>query len=229
LVRLFARLEIVALRAELERPAKPAAEMAGAVSVARAYAERLKDLRAASTAEKVERAETLAADIQRRLVPHLEELAKGLVEAFTDTEIDPSAHYSVYDAAPPDPRATYWKRQIITAARQVDFYANLARGSWWVRLHVTVLGQTLRYLIAIQKVGHAETGVLAITVYAESLVPESPDEADAHTPETLLELKPTDSVTMVYTDNADERWEEVEEFVDHTLSAAVDRFAQRLG
>jgi len=229
LVRLFARLEIVALRAELERPAKPAAEMAGAVNVARAYAERLKDLRAADIAEKSQRVQTLADDIHRRLLSHLEEVARGIIEAFTDTETDPDARYSLYGARPPDPRATYWKRQIITAARQVDFYANLAGGSWWIRLHVTVLGQTLRYLVAVQKVGHAETGVMAITAYAESLVPESPDETDMHTPEPLLELKPTDSVTLVYTDNPDERWEEIEEFVDNTLSAAVDRFAQHLG
>jgi Fic family protein len=227
LVRLFARLEIVALRAELERPARPAAQMAGAVSVARAYAERLRDLHAADAATMVEQVEALATNVQQRLVPHLDEIARGLKEAFR--EIDPDAHYSLYSATPPDPQATYWKRQIITAARQVDFYANLANGSWWARLHVTVLGQTLRYLAAIQKVGHGETGVLAVTVYAESLVPESPDESDAHTPEPLLELKPTDSVTLVYTDNLDDRWEELEEFIDHTLSAAIDRFAQRLG
>ncbi len=227
LVRLFARLEIVALRAELERPAKPTVKVAGAVSVARAYAERLKDLRTAGTDEKAGRAAALAADVQRRLVAHLDELARGLQEAFA--EVDPDAHYTLFDAAPPDPRATYWKRQVIAAARQVDFYANLARGSWWVRLHVTVLGQTLRYLVAVQKVGHGETGVLAVTAFAESLVPESPDETEAHTPEPLLELKPTDSVTLVYTHDAGEKWEEIENFVDDTLSAAVDRFAQRLG
>jgi Fic family protein len=227
LIRLFARLEIVALRAELERPARPTAQSAGAVNVARAYAERLKDLRAADTAQKAAQAESLAGDVQRRLYSHLDELGRGLEGAFV--EVDPDARYTLYEAAPPDPRSTYWKRQIIAAARQVDFYANLAQGSWWLRLHMTVLGQTLRYLVAIQKVGHGETGVLAVTAYAESLVPESPDEAEAHTPESLLELKPTDSVTLVYIHNVDERWEEIEQFVDRTLSAAVDRFAHGLG
>lgn len=229
LVRLFARLEIVALRAELERPAKPVSEMAGAVSVARAYAERLRDLRAATAIEKAQRAETLAADIQHRVHLRLDELAAGIIEAFTDTGIDPDARYSIDSAAPPDIRATYWKRQIITAARQVDFYANLANGSWWIRLYVNVLGQALRYIVAVQKVGHAETGVLAITAYAETLVPESPDETDRHTPEQLLELKPTDSVTLIYADDLVQRWQEIEEFIDHTLSAAIDRFAQHLG
>jgi hypothetical protein len=227
LVRLFARLEIVALRAELERPAKPSSITAGAVSVARAYADRLKDLRAAGTAEKQERAEDLAAVVHTRLVPHLEDLSRGLEGAFR--EVDSEARYTLFNAAPPDPRATYWKRQTISAARQVDFYANLTQGTWWIRLHLTVLGQTLRYLVIIQKVGHGETGVLALTAYAESLVPEPPDEIEAHTPEPLLDLKPTDSVTLVYTHDVDERWEEIEQFVDHTLSAAVDRFAQRLG
>lgn len=227
LVRLFARLEIVALRAELERPAKPAVRASGAVSVARAYAERLKDLRSAASDEKAERAAMLAAEVHQRLITHLDEVADDLREAFA--EIDPDARYSLFSAAPPDLRATYWKRQVIAAARQVDFYANLASGSWWVRLHLTVLGQTLRYLAIVQKVGHGETGVLAVTAYAESLVPESPGESETYAPETLLELKPTDSVTLVYTHDASEKWEEVEQFVDDTLSAAVDRFAQRLG
>jgi fido (protein-threonine AMPylation protein) len=227
LVRLFARLEIVALRAELERPAKPVVATGGAVNVARAYAERLRDLRAADTAEKIERANALAQDMHQRLVPTVENLAAGIEEAFQ--EFDANARSTVYSAVPPEERSLYWKRQLVAAARQVDFYANLTNGSWWVRLHTTVLGQTLRYIAAVQKVGHGETGVLAITAYAEIVVLGQSDEADPHAPEPLLELKPTDSVTLVYTDTATSRWEEVEQFIEDTLAAAVGRFAQRLG
>lgn len=143
--------------------------------------------------------------------------------------MDPDARYAVVSAAPPQEQAAYWRRQIIAAARRVDFYANLAQGSWWVRLHLTVLGQTLRYLAVVQKVGHGESGVLAVTAYAESLVPESPDDGDAHAAEALLDLKPTDSVTLVHTDDTDSRWEEIYQLVDQTLSAAVSRFARGLG
>lgn len=227
LIRLFSRLEIVALRGELERPARPTVPASGAVSVARAYAGRIRDLRAVDTAEVALRAAELAARVQERLIPFLRELGNGVKDAFR--EVDPEAYCTLANAAPPEQQATYWRRQIISAAREVDFYTNLAQGSWWVRLHLTVLGQTLRYLVAVQKVGHGETGVLAVTAYAESLVPESPDETDAHTPEPLLDLKPTDSVTLVYTHDVDSHWEEIDQLIDQTLSAAVSRFARGLG
>jgi hypothetical protein len=225
LVRLFARLEIVALRAELERPAKPASADTGAVSVARAHANRIRDIRAADTAAIVHRADELAASVQARLIPFLTGLSDGIRDAFRD--VYPDVRCSVLSDAPPGERAKYWHRQIIAAARQVDFYTNLTEGSWWVRLHLTIQGQTLRYIVAVQKVGHGETGVLAVTAFAESLVLQSPDERDA--PEPLLDLKPTDSVTLVHVDNVDARWEEVHQLVDQTLSAAVSRFARGLG
>ena len=199
----------------------------GAISVARAYAGRIRDLRAVDTAEVALRAAELAARVQERLIPFLRELGNGVKDAFR--EVDPDAYCTLASAAPPEQQATYWRRQIISAAREVDSYTNLAQGSWWVRLHLTVLGQTLRYLVAVQKVGHGETGVLAVTAYAESLVPESPDETDAHAPEALLDLKPTDSVTLVYTHDVDSHWEEIDQLIDQTLSAAVSRFARGLG
>lgn len=227
LIRLFSRLEIVALRGELERPARPAAPVSGAVGVVRAYAERIRDLRAADTADKARLAAGVAAEVQGRLISFLGELGSEMKEAFR--EVDPDVHHSLDHAAPPAGQAKYWRRQIIAAARQVDFYTNLAQGCWWVRLHVTVLGQTLRYLVAVQKVGHGESGVLAVTAYAEAFAPESPEENDARLPEPLLDLKPTDSVTLVYADDVDARWEEVCQLVDETLSAAVSKFARGLG
>jgi hypothetical protein len=226
LVRLFARLEIVALRGELERPVRPAVS-AGAVSVARAYAERIRDLKSIDAAEIARLAAELAAIVQGRLFALLNELGGSLRDAFR--EVDPEAGYSLDRAAPPSENAKYWRRQVIAAARQVDFYTNLAQGSWWVRLHLTVLGQTLRFLVAVQKVGHGETGWLAITTYAESLAPESRDDGEVHAPEPLLDLKPTDSVTLVYSADADSHWDEICQLVDQTLSAAVSRFARGLG
>lgn len=227
LVRLFARLEIVALRAELERPARPVAAAAGSVSVARAFADQIKGMRATDPDQVARLAADLAVAVHGRLIPLVGDLGRGVRDAFR--EVDPDARYSVTSAAPPEEQAKYWWRQVRAAARQADFYVNRTDGYWWVRLHVTVFGQTLRYLVVVQKVGHGETGVLAVTAYADSLVLEARDERDAPTPESLLELQPTDSVTLVYTHEQEERWEEISQFVDQTLAAAVSKFARGLG
>ncbi len=91
----------------------------------------------------------------------------------------------------------------------------------------------MRYVVAVQKVGHGETGVLAVTSFAERLLPRSePDEADSESapnPEQLLTLSSNDSVTLVHTDTAEERWQEIAELIDQTLAAAVDEFSRKLG
>src|SRR6266545_2714076 len=87
--------------------------------------------------------------------------------------------------------------------------SNLTDGAWWTRLHLTVLGQTMRYVVALQKVGNGVTGVLAVTVFSERLLPKSEaDEVDAEPspiPERLLTLSSNDSVTLVHTDTVEER------------------------
>ncbi len=73
----------------------------------------------------------------------------------------------------------------------------------------------MRYVVALQKVGHGVTGVtgvtgvLAVTVFSERLLPKSEaDEVDAEPspiPERLLTLSSNDSVTLVHTDTVEER------------------------
>jgi hypothetical protein len=109
----------------------------------------------------------------------------------------------------------------------VDFYSNLRKGSWWTQLRLTVFDQTLRYVAVLQKVGRGDTGVLAVTAFAESV--ESHPEAELARPVSLLSPTPDDGVTLVYTDSPDARWSEVSELVDRTLAAAVAGFSNSLG
>src|SRR6266511_3978520 len=231
LVRLFAGLEIVALRSELAPSAVAPAAAASAVNVAQAYVERLRALRETDVAKLATDAASLATAVSTRIAAHVESLGEQLEHTFA--EIDPDTRHRVYSAAPPDDRARWWFAQLVRAARQVDFFTNLTGGSWWTRLHLTVLGQTMRYVVAVQKVGHGETGVLAVTSFAERLLPRSePDEADSESapiPEQLLTLSSNDSVTLVHTDTAEERWQEIAELIDQTLAAAVDEFSRKLG
>jgi hypothetical protein len=76
LICLFARLEIVALRSELERPAEPTAEGASAFAVAHAYTQRLRVLQQAEFTERASKAENLAGELHGKVVAHLNELSE---------------------------------------------------------------------------------------------------------------------------------------------------------
>jgi Fic family protein len=225
LIRLFGRLEIAALQSTLTEPSRvPAHDAAGAV---RAYAGRLRDLEKATAAEKAEAVRRLAEETHGRIVAYLEDQRRELVASLR--EIDQASWAKVFSASPPDERARYWRRSLIQSARAVDFYTNLADGSWWVQLRLDALGERLRYLAAVQKVGHGETGVLAVTVHAELAHPESDEAQTAIEPEPALRIGPSDSVTLAYTDDAQERWPEIEEFLRRTLLDATEYFLERLG
>jgi hypothetical protein len=82
-------------------------------------------------------------------------------------------------------------------------------------------------VVAVQRVGRGETGVLAVTAFAESV--QSHGESDQARPVPLLSSTPEDSVTLVYTDSPDNRWPEVSELTDRTLAAAIASFSNSLG
>jgi hypothetical protein len=168
-----------------------------------------------------------AAELHAGVTAYLDEQAKSLEESLR--QVDRSARARIVEAKPPDERARWWRRQIIAAANSIDFYTNLADGAWWVRLQMEALGERLRYLAVIQKAGHGETGVLVLTVYAELVRPESDEMPTAVEPEAALDLSPTDSVTLAYTDWFADRYVEAEELLRRTLRRSVERFVGRLG
>lgn len=225
LIRLFARLEGIALRSEILRPVEPAPASTGAADVARAYADRLRILVQTRNDTHRQQTEALAADIHARLRDYMRGVCDQFREAFRS--VDPTAEAVVYQAAPGNERALWWRAQLIRTANTVDFYSNLRDGSWWTQLKLTVFNQTLRYVFALQKVGRGETGVLAATMFAES----GTSHADSEVRRAISLLSPTldDSVTLVYTDSADTRWPEVRELADRTLAAAIASFSNSLG
>lgn len=109
----------------------------------------------------------------------------------------------------------------------MDFYTNLLEGSWWTHFRLTVLGQTMRYVVAVQKVGRGETGVLAITAFAEAIEPAT--EVENARPIQLLNPDPDDSVTLVHSDSSEGRWSEISDLADRTLAAAIASFSNGLG
>jgi Fic family protein len=227
LVRLFGRLEIVALQATLTQPVIRRPDEYDAAAVVQSYTRRLRDLQNAGAADKRIAAERLAGEMHAGVVGYLDGQAKSLEESLQ--EVDPSARVRIAEARPPDERVRWWRRQIIAAANSIDFYTNLADGAWWVRLQMEALGERLRYLAVIQKAGHGETGVLVLSVYAELVRPESDEMQTAVEPEPALDLSPTDSVTLAYTDRFADRYAEAEELLRTTLRRSTERFVGRLG
>ncbi|MGH3852736.1 MAG: hypothetical protein ACRDR6_04395 [Pseudonocardiaceae bacterium] len=212
---------------EYTPPAEPAAEGTGALAVARAYAHRLHTLRHAKLTERATQAEILAGELQKKLVVHLEQLGAGIRDQFR--EADPKTYSSVNHGEPSSETAKYWQIQMVRTAREVNMFTNLSKGSWWTRLHLVVLDQTLRFVVVIQRVGPGETGVLAVTVFAEALAPRASEDDERPLPTPLFESTPADSVTLVFSDDPDARGREVCELIDNTLAAALDKFAQQLG
>lgn len=229
LVRFFARLEGAALAAEFTRPVEQVPAQAGAVAVAQAHAARLREPAEIAHADRVARAAAVAAAAHERLVRLLERRADELREAFLVA--DPRARASVKSAAPPEPAAAYWRHQLIQAARAVGFYTNLSGGAWWVRLNLAVLGQRLRYLTAVQKLGRDDRGVLVVTCWAELFDPaEQPVGGDNPPlpPRPALDLTPDDGVLLLYTSDVEGQWPAIADFVERTLAAAVNELGRQL-
>jgi Fic/DOC family len=226
LVRFFGRLEIAALQSTLTQPVALVRD-AEPTALVDALVRQLRDLRDAASVEKRTAAEQLATEVHAAVVAYLDGQARSFRRSLS--QLDPAAKASVTYGRPPDDKARYWRRQIIAAANSIDFYTNLADGAWWARLQMEALGERLRYLAFVQKVGHGETGVLALTVFAELVRPEPDEVAAAVEPEPVLELGPTDSVTFAYTDRFAERYAEVEDLLRRTLRDAVESFVTRLG
>lgn len=227
LVRLFAELEIVALRSELEVPVRVPQVGAGPVAVAQGFAERLREIKLNTDQARAAAAASLAADVQARVEAELRRLADELRTTFA--EVDPHTVATVVSEAPPDSRARFWYSQLVRTAKAANFFANLSEGSWWVRLRIVVLDHELRFVVATQKVGHGETGVLAVTAFGELVPPK--DEQDEERPHPIPLFQPTnrDSVTLNRTDTVDDRWDEVCALIERLLAAAVAEFGRLLG
>lgn len=224
LCRFFAELEIVALRSELERPVDHLVGQTagGALEVVDAHIVRLRKLRAeAGAGERAEKIEALASAVQARVRAWLDQFGREILSRYR--EIDPDAFCRCTSETPPDPKSRYWRRQVVRTARSVDFYANIAGGVWWTRLQLSVLGQKLRYLTFLQKVGHGETGVLTLTVYVEVLS-DTGDET-RETAEEILVSSPTESITWTFEDTPESHWDSVVELLDESMVAALDRFS----
>src|SRR5207249_1454010 len=132
------------LRSELERPVSAEHALVaggGALSVLDAGIARLRELRTTGgITERKEKSQELANALQDKVDGWLQQMAISFQERLNQG-LDSDARAVVKSARPPSAEARFWRRQVIHAARSVDFFANLQDGVWWSRLHVVALAQ----------------------------------------------------------------------------------------
>ncbi|HEV8559275.1 MAG TPA: hypothetical protein VGR06_23270 [Actinophytocola sp.] len=93
-------------------------------------------------------------------------------------------------------------------------------------MHLNALGQSLRFLVIIQKVGRGDLGVLAATTYAEVL--EKDQQQGSWEFRRAFEPTPKDQVTLVWNNRPQDLWPAVAELIDRTLSTALKFFVDQL-
>jgi Fic family protein len=228
LIRLFAGLELVALKSELSAPVSHASRATGVVPVARELVGRLQERKRSENEQRAALSAELATAMQAMVVAELKRLATILEAEFRT--VDPTARTTVGHAKPGMKQATHWRGQIVYTAKHVDFFADLHNGCWWTSMHINALNQALRFLVFIQKVGHGDLGVLAVTTFAEVLEKDPPQKDQPRSIEfrRAFEPSPKDSVTLVHTNKPEDRWPEVAALIDRTLSTALKFFADQL-
>lgn len=225
LIELFAELERRAMVQQFQAPIQVSIG-AGVLGVARAAAAKLADLQQAAVAQRKQRFADVAVRVQDSVIAYLEDLRPGLEETFRVN--DPAASVRVNSCPAGQERSHYWRGQIIRLANSHDFYANLAEGSWWSTLTLSMLNERMRFMVAIVKVGAGETGVGTVLIAAERLY----RDGDADTRETyewLFDPRPTDQVPFTIEQDGEELRDKVADLLNAGLSAAIAEHVRHLG
>ncbi|GHJ49744.1 hypothetical protein Cs7R123_70860 [Catellatospora sp. TT07R-123] len=178
LVHLFAQLQIVAMRAELERPALVAPVQSGAVAVVRAHVERLRGQRAEVEPGAAARTTAAMSELVTRFHRMLQPVIEDIERAFR--ELDPDARTGMEDVR----------------GANVDL----------VSVFVRVLGYTFRYSVAVGDL--RASGVLVLEADAYMLRPAPDHEQsvrllDDLPPTDMVLIAPDETVAERWDDAAE--------------------------
>lgn len=199
----------------------------GVLEVARAASAKLADLQVAAVAEKRAAFASFAASLQYEIGKHLGGLEVDLRNTFRKN--DPAASVRVQYGHPGVSGSRYWHGQLVKLANVHDFYANLGEGSWWNTLTIKMLGERMRFLVAVVRVGAGETGVGALMIGAERLYRSEQDGEPADAFEWLFNPTPEDQVPFTINQSVESVWIDAEALIDRGLAAAIAEHARHLG
>jgi Fic family protein len=225
LIRFFAKIEENTLLGELNSvPVQDSSN--GTVSdLARAFAGRLNKQAEDTLKGKREKASSLATNLQQKIRAYLEVEAQGIAVELNS----PTLNFRTWvdSSSPPDEKSRYYSGQIVKAAKAVGFYSNHADGTWWTCLNLALNGKKMKFVAVVQKVGHGEQGVLAVTASAEEYSIIDGGGAEERGFDDLLKVSANDWVNMDTDSKADAVWPEVNEFIERMLVASLAEFFNR--
>ncbi|MBB6170119.1 hypothetical protein HNR23_000179 [Nocardiopsis mwathae] len=155
----------------------------------------------------------LAGALHRRIQEHLRRRGDSLTQVLRELDPDARVAHSAGDVAE-DATA----RRCDEAATRALF--ERGPGCWWSSMEIAAAEAVLSLLVAVQQVGPPSTGVLAVN--ADGVLVGEEGRVD------VLDLACIDCVTIIPTDCADERWPDVEAFVDDVASRAIDRLTHAM-
>lgn len=223
LIRFFAMLEQTEIVAELEFA--DTRSKSSAVVVAEEYAKKLKAKLEFSDSERRRQSEELAKAVQAQIISFLDDQSNALKAALS--AVDPHCESWLVFASPPDPKAKHWRREIFRAARALDIFTNMDSGTWWTMLNVKLRGQHMRFLVTVQKVGRGESGILAVSHFAESVVTRDDRDTSADLEQgydSLIRTEVRDMVSMVHTDSTEDVVPQILDVTNKLLAASTSAF-----
>ena len=218
--RLFAKLAIRSIRRELEEPI-PGPLPQTAKEVARFHARKLRR----QEQEKAEQMKLAVRIRAQQLHSQIEDWLKASVKDLKQVYTEEGRIVDVWadKAAPDDPRAGWWRYQIIQSAKRAEHYADLSSGAWWTLTGMRINGVRTRFVASIHHVGSPRTGVMAITSFGDIQV--AGEETSAYR-DAFVEAS-SDAFTFSHNEEVENRADELYEWLDQSLAVVLMELSRR--
>lgn len=163
LINLFARSQKQAFLRSLGLSEQVLSEARRTQVVISSIAEKLKRNQSASIQERCKKAESFASSLFNIAFNRLQDVANEIklsVQNFVD-----DAQVFTVSAAAGDPRSYYHRYQVVEAAKQLGYFANLRNYHAWIQLVIDIeISTTL--LFSFHALGHEYRGLLVCTACA---------------------------------------------------------------
>lgn len=127
------------------------------------------------TEESYQRVELLADELASEARDFLEEVAAQISQEFAMMTSPPAVHVTSSSSV----NEHYYSAQIISVAQELEYWANITRRRYWVRLHL-VDGQKTHLVFSFHYLGKVNRGVMVCTgfVYFPETKPKTGSEPD---------------------------------------------------
>ncbi|MEB3231183.1 MAG: Fic family protein [Leptolyngbyaceae bacterium] len=163
LINLFAKSQKQAFLRSLGLSEQVLSEARRTQVIISSIAEKLKQNQSASIQERCKKAESFASKLFAIASNRLQDVADEIklsVQSFVD-----DAQVFAISAPAGDPRSYYHRYQVVEAAKQLGYFANLRNYHTWIQLVINVEASTA-VLISFHVLGHEYRGLLVCTACA---------------------------------------------------------------